>query len=232
MSPIRAHHAAFANEASGEEMQLYFKANDIIRLTWLPRELIPSFLSNTNIESIEVSIQLYQQIGMQPRRSNWQPISSASQDGLNNGQAMFTVPAGLVMEICPDQSSLCPVAFRISAAVPIPGDRTRTVEVAIWTALAYLQADDADEASLSQICQDWAAPSDDMNRNKIPNSRLDQLPSCPPLRQQARADNRFTREDLGSIMSTHNTGYERNAMKFYTPDAEICYVLIVMEDSR
>ena len=235
VSPIRAHHVAFTNEASGEEMQLYFKAGDTIRLTWIPQELIPSFLDNTNIESFEVTIQLYQQIDMQRRGApNWQAIPNAAQNALNSGEATFTVPTGLVMKDCPDQNNLCPVAFQVSSQAPIPGGETSTVKVAIWTALAYLQADNADEASLSQICQEWAAPPppDDMNRNRIPNSRLNQLPSCPPTQLQARFDNRFRREDMSSIMSAHNTGYERDAMKFYTPGAEVCYVLIVMGDSR
>lgn len=235
MSPIRAHHVAFANEASGEEMQLYLKASDTVRLTWMPDELIPSYLRVDNIESFQVSIQLYQQIPfIETGTPNWKAIPNFAQGGLNSGETMFAVPSGLVMENCPDQNSLCPVAFRVSTTVRIPGrEETDTVDVAIWTAVAYLQADSADEASLSQICQEWAAPPPpDDTRNRIPESRLNQLPSCPPTQQQAQVDNRFRREVMSSVLSALDTRYEKDAIKFYTPNAEVCYLLIVMGDSR
>ena len=94
----------------------------------------------------------------------------------------------------------------------------------IWSAVGYLQANQAAETSLSNICDQWAQSS-----NRILQSRLQQLPACPPLQRQVVLDARFRLETSQSTVTTLVSHYEEGSRRFYTPMASTCYVLIVME---
>lgn len=219
-------------ESSSDEMQLYLKANDVITLTWLPRELVPSFLSD-EFEGLLIAVGLYQQTLSLLRGSDWIFVSGSTVGGFpNSGSAQYTIPGGLDLQECGDDNQLlCPIVFRLSATVPIPGG-SDTTEVAIWSAVAYLQSDGATAMSLSELCNDWFTPEPPAttNPNEIQGSVLNSLPMCPPTLAQATADNRFRRETMESAMSDLASGYSQAAMKFYYPEASVCFVEIVMEE--
>ena len=50
----------FNIETSEDDMQLYFKQNDVIKLSWLPQEVVPSYLTD-DTENLKLKIELYQQ---------------------------------------------------------------------------------------------------------------------------------------------------------------------------
>ncbi len=224
-------------------MQLYFKANDIVTLSWLPEEVVPSYITN-DITNIRVDIQLFQQ-GILSRRSllDWIPIDGAEMINLsNNGLQEFRIPAGLEMKICSEQSEVCPVAFKVSATrntevdITSPGVApTRVIlptrqspAVGIWSGVAYLQADTTDSTSLLLLCNKWA---EDTQKNAIPTSSLESLPVCPPTQALASVDVRFRREQLESVATQMDTGYAVGATAFYHPEVTkaTCYLEVVMD---
>ena len=199
-------------------------------------EVVPISL---NLGNTKINIELYQQIQKfrgSKKVTDWVPIDDTKMsDVTNNGSVEMTIPKGLVMKNCPDQNKLCPVAFKVSIdggtlvnvssgeqLVRLPRGHT----AGIWSGIAFLQADRANTASLSQICEDWF----NNDNNKIPTSILLRLLTCPPTSAQATVDSRFRREDFGR----QATGYDRAAMRFYHPDDErvTCFLQIVMSDGE
>ena len=190
-----------------------------------------------HLDDTKINIELYQQIQKFQRNkkvTDWVPIDNTKMsDVTNDGSMEMTIPKDLVMKNCPNQKELCPVAFKVSVdggtmvnissaeqLVRLPRGHT----AGIWSGIAFLQADGANAASLSQICEDWF----NNDTNKIPMSILLRLLTCPPTSAQATVDNRFRREDFGR----QATGYDRAAMRFYHPDDErvTCFLQIVMGD--
>ena len=217
-------------------MQLYFKANDIVTLSWLPEEVVPSYITN-DITNIRVDIQLFQQ-GIPSRRSSpdWILIDGAEMLNLtNNGLQEFRIPAGLEMKICSEQNEVCPVAFKVSASrdtevdITSPGVAPTRVMLlsspGIWSGVAYLQADTTDNTSLLLLCNKWA------ENNAILTSRLERLPVCPPTLALASVDVRFRREQLESVATQMDTGYAVGATAFYHPEVTkaTCYLEVVMD---
>ena len=97
MSPIRAHQVGFFIAMGDEEMQLYFKANDVIILTWMSREMVSNSIRE-NVEDLAVTVKLYQQIDPVTRRGrpNWVAIAGSEVSGLDNsGTSQYTIPQGL-----------------------------------------------------------------------------------------------------------------------------------------
>lgn len=95
--------------------------------------------------------------------------------------------------------------------------------------MAYLEINFTTESSLSLECDAWfSPPPPESERNKIPEARLRQIPTCPPTRALAAADFRFRREEMNTAFGSLDTGYVEAAMKFYYPEASICYLQIVM----
>ena len=241
VSPATSNRVDFNTTPSSDDLQLYLKSGNTVRLSWTPEDLLPDSIT-TNASMIPVHIQLYQQFENTVRGIgrvlDWGPI-----DGIppmtnlpNDGSEDFIVPQGLVMMSCPNQNLVCPVAFKVSivkgSTVNITGagqidlPSRNAEEAGIWSGAAYLQSDEANSASLSQICSDW---SSNINNN-IPTSILNQLLTCPPLRAQAEADNRFRREELSRPQVS---SYPKAAMKFYHPDDDgvTCYVQIVTTEN-
>ena len=218
-------------------MQLYFKAGDEIKLTWIPSEVVPRYLTNDPPEDMMVNIRLFQQY--QPSRSTlaqWIEIGDTLKGGLNNtGSVNITIPEELELEDCLDQNSICSVAFKVSAVegtmVKVTGtdqvvvlpSGVRTPETGIWSAVGYLQPDNA--TNPNTICDDWFMPEPD---NSISQSMLDNLPTCPPTLAQAVADSRFMRQMFESTTGDVVSGYADAAMKFFHPLASVCYLQIVM----
>ena len=242
VSPATSNQVDFSTTPSSDSLQLYFKSGNTVKLSWTPEDLLPDSIT-TNASMIPVHIQLYQQFENTVRGIgkvlDWRPI-----DGIppmtnlpNDGSEDFVVPPGLVMMSCPNQNLICPVAFKVSIVkgttvnitgagqIELPSGRNDE-EAGIWSGAAYLQSDEANSASLSQICSDW---SSNINNN-IPTSILNQLPTCPPLRAQAEVDSRFRREELSNPQVTN---YSKAATKFYHPDDSgvICYLQIVTTDN-
>ena len=216
-------------------MQLYFKAGDVIKLTWIPSEVVPRYLTNDPPEDIKINIRLFQQY--QPFRSTsaqWIEVGDTLKGGLNNnGSVTLTIPEGLELENCLNQNAICPVAFIVSAVrdtmvkvtgtdqmVVLPSGR-RTPETGIWSAMGYLQPDAADP---NMICQTWNGTDE----YRISQSMLDDLPTCPPTLAQAVADSRFRRQTFESTIGDVVSGYAEAAMKFFHPRASVCYLQIVM----
>ena len=231
VSPVRGHQVGFSVTSSSDEMQLYFKANDIISLTWMPREVVPSYLTD-DFENLMMTIELYQQIPFAIiGRADWLLLTGSRVDGVpNTGTAQYTIPAGLPLQDCGSGNRLlCPVVFRLSATVPTPSGRN--AELAIWSAVGYLQSDDATANMLVELCNDWFMPQPPAMRspNEIPDSILNDLLECPPTQAQATADSRFRVETMQSALSDHSSGYPQAAMKFYYPAASVCFVEIIME---
>ena len=232
VSPIRAHQVQFTNEASEEDMQLYFKQNDVIKLSWLPQEVVPSYLTN-DTENIRLKIELYQIYKTSRDILTWKVIGNNPliADTANDGSEEVTIPSNLVMDDCPDQNFLCPVAFKISlvsgAIINIvwAGQVTLPRGIGIWSGVAYLQSDSANETYLGIECDKWA----NAQVNKIPTSRLNELPACPPTLTQATMDNRFRREQFDSPFTNMATGYGEGATKFYHPGIEVCYQQITLD---
>ena len=241
VSPATSNRVDFSTTSSSDILQLYFRSGNTVKLSWTPEDLLPNSIT-TNASMIPVHIQLYQQFENTVRGIgnvlDWTPI-----DGIppmtnlpNDGSEDFVVPPGLVMRSCPNQNLICPVAFKVStvkgATVNINGagqidlPSRNTEEAGIWSGAAYLQSDEANSASLSQICSDW---SSNINNN-IPTSILNQLPTCPPLRAQAEVDSRFRMEELSNPQVTN---YSKAATKFYHPDDSgvICYLQIVTTEN-
>lgn len=239
VSSLRAHQVGFSVESSSEEMQLYFKPNDVVTLTWLPREVVPNYLF-TDPENIRINVQLFQMVDRPSPR--WVPIADSLMSNLDNsGLAEFTVPGTVAVEDCLDQGMICPVAFNVSAVdgtmvrvlgedeVALPSGR-RTPETGIWSSIAYLQASAINEADLSQLCASWASPPrPDSMRNVISVSMLSRLPACPPMLAQAAADRRYRRQVMDPGFSSHVTGYSKAARMFYHPSASVCYLEVVMD---
>ena len=134
-------------------MQLYFITGDVIKLTWIPSEVVPRYLTNDPPEDIKINIRLFQQY--QPRFSTsaqWIEVGDTLKGGLNNtGSVTLTIPEGLELEDCLDQNAICPVAFKVSAVegtmvkvtdtdqVIVLPSGGRTPETGIWSPVAYLQ---------------------------------------------------------------------------------------------
>ena len=218
-------------------MQLYFRAGDVIKLTWIPSEVVPRYLTNDAPENIRVNIRLFQQYQPHIARSStaqWREFGDTLKGGLNNnGSVTLTIPEGLELENCLNQNSICPVAFKVSAArdtmikvtgtdeiVVLPSGG-RTPETGIWSAMGYLQPDAADP---NMICKTWNGTDE----YRISQSRLDDLPTCPPTLAQAVADSRFRRQTFESTIGDVVSGYSEAAMKFFHPLASVCYLQIVM----
>ncbi len=220
-------------------MDLFFKAGDVIKLTWLPEELLPNNHIISKIDGVKINIRLHQlrdrPLAIGRDRSLWFEVFQVSNKSIvNSGSFEFTVPQNLLLEKCLNQNQICPVAFSVTAVVGTKvtiagaGKVTLPAESAgIWSAVGYFQADKATAASLSNICSQWGQPS---SENKILTSKLRQLPACPPRQRQAALDARFREETSQSIFSSLITRYEEGSRRFYTPMARICYVLIVMEE--
>ena len=220
-------------------MQLYFKAGDVIKLTWIPSEVVPRYLTNDPPEDIMINIRLFQQY--QPSRSmssaQWIEVGDTLKGGLGNtGSVTLTIPEGLVLQDCLNQNnSICPVAFKVSAVegtmvkvtgtdqvVALPSGE-RTPETGIWSAMGYLQPDNATDPNM--FCNEWFQPEPD---NRISQSLLDALPTCPPTLAQAIVDSRFRRQTFESTIGDVVSGYAEAAMKFFHPNASVCYLQIVM----
>lgn len=217
-------------------MQLYFRPNSVVQLNWLPREVVPSYLVPDNVEDLLITIELHQQISLSSRRRvDWVLVSGSEVSGLaNNGSVKYTIPQRMGLQDCGDQNQLlCPVAFKLSATVPIPGG-SNTVTVAIWSAVGYLQSDTATDNDLIELCEDWFTPEPPaMNSpNEITDSTLSILLMCPPTLAQAMADNRFRREVMESAFSSMSLGYPQAAMKFYYPAASVCYLEVITTRSE
>ena len=145
-----------------------------------------------------MTIELYQQIPFAINtRADWVLLTgSTGVDGVpNTGTAQYTIPAGLTLQDCGSENQiLCPVVFRLSTNVPTPAGRN--VELAIWSAVGYLQSDDATAGMLGELCDNWFTPQPPAMRstNEIPESILNDLLACPPTQAQATADRRFRME--------------------------------------
>ena len=218
-------------------MQLYFKPGDVIKLTWIPSEVVPRYLTNDAPEDIRVNIRLFQQY--QPSRSTsaqWIEVADTLYGGLvNTGSVTLVIPEGLELENCLNQNSICPVAFKVSAVegtmvkvtgtdqvVALPSG-SRTPETGIWSAVGYLQRDNTTD--LNMLCNEWFMPEPDYS---ISQSLLDDLPTCPPTLVQAVADSRFRRQTFESTIGDVVSGYAEAAMKFFHPLASVCYLQIIM----
>ena len=129
------------------------------------------------------------------------------------------------------------MAFKVSVVsgtvIDIPLARRVTlpsfrVDAGIWSGVAYLQSDSANENDLSMLCDKWA----NSQVNQIPTSRLNELPGCPPTLTQATMDNRFRREQFDSRFTDMATGYGEGATEFYHPEIEgaICYQQITLDN--
>ena len=228
----------FTIEASEQDMQLYFKQNDVIKLTWLPEEVVPSYLTS-DTDNLRLKIELYQQYYEDRDTLSWKLVGTNPLivSTANDGSEEVTIPSGLVMDDCQDQNLLCPVAFKVSVIsdtvidiawarrVTLPSFR---VDAGIWSGVAYLQSDSATETSLSMVCDRWA----NTPVNQIPTSLIDRLPSCPLILTLAASDNQFRREQLDSRFTNMVTGYAEGAAKFYHPgvDGAICYQQIVWDE--
>ena len=231
VSPVRGHQVGFSVASSSDEMQLYFKANDVITLTWMPREVVPSFLTD-DFGVLPMTIEFYQQIPFTIKdRADWVLLSGSRMDGVpNTGTAQYTIPAGLMLQDCGgDNRLLCPVVFRLSTTVRTPAGRN--AELAIWSAVGYLQSDDATADMLGELCDDWFTPQPPAttSTNEIPDSILNDLLECPPTQAQATADSRFRMETMQSALSDHSSRYPQAAMNFYYPAASVCFLEIIME---
>ena len=187
-------------DSNDDDMQLYFKANDIVTLSWLPEEVVPSYITN-DITNIRVDIQLFQQVS----NLNWIPIDGAEMLNLNNnGLQEFRIPARLEVRNCMEQNGVCPVAFKVSAArntevdITSPGVAairvrlpTQVSTVGIWSVVAYLQADN------TLLCDKRA---EDMQSNVNPT--LENLPACPPpLDQENRGEECSSDPNNGKMIS-------------------------------
>ena len=217
--------------SSSDEMQLYFRADDEISLTWMPREVVPRYITD-DFGDLLMTIELYQQIPFTiSTRADWVLLTGSRVDGVpNTGTAQYTIPAGLPLQDCGSGNRLlCPVVFRLSTTVRTPAGRN--AELAIWSAVGYLQSDVATAGMLGQLCDNWFTPLPPAMRstNEIPDSILNDLLACPPTRAQATADCRFRMETMRSALSDHNSGYPQAAMKFYYPAACVCFLEIIME---
>ena len=154
----------FNIETSEDDMQLYFKQNDLIKLSWLPQEVVPSYLTN-DTESLKLKIELYQQYKHRNALS-WKLVGNGPliSNTANDGSEEIKIPNGLVMNYCPDQNLLCPVAFKVSVVsdtvidIPWAGKVTLPsfIDAGIWSGIAYLQSDSANETYLSMLCDNWA----------------------------------------------------------------------------
>ena len=230
VSLVRGHQVGFSVPSLNDEMQLYFRANDVISLTWFPREVVPSYLTD-DFGNLLMTIELYQQIPFAINtRADWVLLTGSRMDGVpNTGTAQYTIPAGLMLQDCGNNRLLCPVVFRLSATVPTPAGRN--AELAIWSAVGYLQSDDATADMLGELCDDWFTPLPPAmtSTNEIPDSILNDLLECPPTQAQATADSRFRMETMQSALSDHSSGYPQAAMKFYYPAASVCFLEIIME---
>lgn len=199
--------------------------------------MVPRYLTNDAAENIKINIRLFQQY--EPSRSTlaqWREVGDTLKGDLDNtGSATITIPEGLELENCLNQNSICPVAFKVSAVegtmvnvtgtnlvVVLPSGQ-RTPETGIWSAVGYLQPDDATDPNT--VCNDWFTPQPDYS---ISQSLLEQLPTCPPTLDQAVADNRFRRQMFQSITGNVASGYAEAAMKFFHPLASVCYLLTTM----
>ena len=213
VSLVRGHQVGFSVPSLNDEMQLYFRANDVISLTWMPREVVPSYLFVLRT------------------RADWVLLTGSSVDGVpNTGTAQYTIPAGLMLQDCgSDNRLLCPVVFRLSATVRTPAGRN--AELAIWSAVGYLQSDDATADMLGELCDNWSTPLPPAMRstNEIPDSILNDLLACPPTQAETTADSRFRMETMRSALSDHNSGYPQAATKFYYPAASVRFLEIIME---
>ena len=232
VSPVRGHQVGFSVASSSDEMQLYFRADDEISLTWMPREVVPSYLTD-DFEDLMMTIEMYQQIPFTiSTRADWVLLTgSTGMDAVpNTGTAQYTIPAGLMLHDCgSDNRLLCPVVFRLSTTVRTPAGRD--AELAIWSAVGYLQSDDASADMLGELCDNWFTPQPPAmtSTNEIPDSILNDLLECPPTQAQATADSRFRMETMQSALSDHSSGYPQAAMKFYHPAASVCFLEIIME---
>ena len=231
VSPVRGHQVGFSVLSSSDGMQLYFRANDVISLTWMPREVVPSYLTD-DFDDLLMTIELYQQIPFTFKgRADWVLLSGSRVGGVpNTGTAQYTIPAGLMLQGCGSGNQLlCPVVFRLSATVLTPAGRN--VELAIWSAVGYLQSDDATASMLGELCDNWFTPLPPVmtSANEIPDSILNDLLECPSTQAQATADSRFRMETMQSALSDHNSGYRQAATKFYYPAASVCFLEIIME---
>lgn len=243
MSPVQAHQVGFSVSSSGNQMQLYLRSKDVITLRWLPSEVLPNYIIK-NPNDIKVNIQLFRQRN-RPQLSSlprWEPIDKTLISDLDNtGSANFMVPENLKMGSCFfNQNQLCPVVFSLTVAdgttvnvtgagkIFLPSGRA-TPEVGIWSSVAFLQSNTATEASLSEVCQSWSSPPPpESGRNRILEGRLRQIPACPPTQALAEADVQFRREEMGTVFGQLDTGYAEAAIKFYHPEASVCYLQIVM----
>ena len=223
----------FTIETSEKYMQLYFKPNDVIKLSWLSQEVVPNYLTNYT-ENIRLKIELYQIYNNRGTLS-WKLVGNNPliANTANDGSENVTIPSGLVMDDCPDQNLLCPVAFKLSVvsntAINIvrAGQVTLPRGIGIWSGVAYFQPDSANVTDLSMLCDEWANDQ----ASQIPTSRLNELPACPPTLTQATMDNRFRREQFDSPFTNMATGYGEGATIFYHPGTEVCYQQIAL-DSR
>jgi hypothetical protein len=233
VSPIRGHQVGFSVAASSDEMQLYFRPNDVITLTWLPREMAPSHITD-DFEDLMITVELHQQRStLTATARNWQFLAGSQVRGIaNSGTVQYTIPNGLRLTDCDSGGrTLCPVVFRLSATIPSPAASPPggTIEVSIWSAVAYLQS--GMDSSVRDLCQGWSMS--DMpggtNTNEIPNSILNSLMMCPPTLAQAAADNRLRIDTMESELSDFVTGYSQAAMKFYHPGSSVCFIEILLE---
>lgn len=116
VSPVRAHQVGFSIATSSDDMQLYLKPKDVVRLTWLPREVLPGYIIK-NPNDIKINIQLFQQRDRPSTSSlsRWESIDGTYLSNLDNtGSVDFTVPEVLKMSECFNQDQLCPVAFNVT----------------------------------------------------------------------------------------------------------------------
>ena len=225
-------------ESASEGMELYLRPNDVVNITWMPEELIPSHLI-ANSNETKVNIQLFQQLDRAETLTvpRWEEIPNTQVVNLDNtGSAVFKVPAVMDLKDCLRQKQLCPIAFRVSAVVgsmvTVPNANVGPVglptgprtEVGIWSGVGYLRSHTATMMSLGVACQEWNT----LTENNIPTSIQNEVPVCPPTEQKARVDNRFREEELNSAFGTFDTGYAQSAMKLYYPEARVCYIEIVM----
>lgn len=186
VSPVRAHQVGFSITKSSDDIQLYLKPKDVVRLMWLPREVLPGYIIK-NPNDIKINIQLFQQRDRPSTssESRWESIDGTYLSNLDNtGSVDFTVPEDLKMSECFNQDQLCPVAFNLtvtegtmvnitgSGEVLLPSGQS-TPAVGIWSSVAYLETNFTTESSLSLECDSWfSPPPPESERNKIPEARL------------------------------------------------------------
>jgi hypothetical protein len=233
VSPIRGHQVGFSVAASSDEMQLYFRPNDVITLTWLPREMAPSHITD-DFEDLMITVELHQQRStLTATARNWQFLAGSQVRGIaNSGTVQYTIPNGLRLTDCDSGGrTLCPVVFRLSATIPSPAASPPggTIEVSIWSAVAYLQS--GTDSSVRDLCQGWSMSNmpATFNPNEIPNSILNSLMMCPPTLAQAAADNRLRMDAMESELSSFATGYSQAAMRFYHPGSSVCFIEMLLE---